>query len=396
MKKLQFFTVLILTTLLLGCGTTDDNPVSSNGSPSSDDVMNADGQYDGVWGLVSEHSEYGYNDYKFNEIPEMNFFDIDSGTDKYSDTSFLISLNKNSATLYMFDPEENPDTFLVEYMTLADLDEIDTEAYEESDAETLKSSLKSRFSLDSIGEITNFTVESIDEISSSDDTLIITFGFHVSANFTVFKNDEMITGSYECEFGAIYKLKKYSGALPPDSWPEDYVEEFNDDDEDEHNDDENEINTTPLNSWRLILLPSVSPTIQDSIEIALTIYEEFSGTSSTGVDTVYVLLVSQITSTSPTGMILLYESYGNASVINGNVEISGIFCKLLNPTTQEMEYLSSDICDKPISLPTTKLSKYEWRIPGEVITSFPFFTEDQKSDLSDIEFHFLSPNYDDM
>lgn len=230
MKNPLLFVLLFLTLSFFGCGVTDSDTTITD-DMGNDNVMNGNGQYDGVWRLISEE-EHGYNDFKFNEVPEMNFFDIDSGSEEHSDTSFLLLLKKNSINLYMYDPEINTDTFLIEYLTLELLDEFDPDGFEESDIESLRSSLKSRFMVDSVSEISDFTIESIDNITASNDTLTITFGFHVAANFTVIKNDEIITGIYESEMAGNYMFVKYSGTLPPDSWPEDYVEEYNDEEVD--------------------------------------------------------------------------------------------------------------------------------------------------------------------
>lgn len=228
MKKLllQLF-MLVMILLLIGCSVDEDGSDNTGGSRTTASTLNGSGQYDGTWRLI-KIEEYGYNDYKFNEDFEEDFFDIDSGSELYSDNSILVVLQKDSVYIYMYDPEVNADTFLIEYSTFDLLNEFDPDEYEEegelaATEENLRKSLISRFMLDSVTGITGYNIESLNDLSADLDTLTLTLGFRITAEFSAERNDQILTGAYECEMAGVYTLVSYDGPFPPDNWPDDYV-----------------------------------------------------------------------------------------------------------------------------------------------------------------------------
>lgn len=219
--------LLLLTAMLLffACETDEGSPTSSNRRTDSGETLNGDGTFDGPWRLVGEKG-IGSNDFKFNEKPDMNFLDVDSGSELYDDTSMLFVLRKDTIRGYMYEPEMNPDTFYIEEELIQDYNELKPDEYTEegelvATEENLMSSLKSRFMLDSVVDIIDYKIHILDDMTLISDTLNITFGFRLTADFKVLKNEEPLTGSYEGIMSMTYLAVSMEGNFPPDHWPKD-------------------------------------------------------------------------------------------------------------------------------------------------------------------------------
>lgn len=225
MKALLKGSLFLLITIFLGCSLLkdDESERASGGSTdtSPGEISNADGRYDGVWRIVHVH-EYEYDKVMFDQNPSQNSIEVDSGSEMITDTSLLIMLKKDSAIIYEYDDSENMDTFNIEYATLELLDEYSSQ----ENLENLETEVMDGLAMEYI-EGSNFDATSTSTLATSGDTLLITYGILVTLDWSSDLTGVTSTGSFEFDMGAVYKMVPYTGALPPESWPDNYTEERN-------------------------------------------------------------------------------------------------------------------------------------------------------------------------
>lgn len=211
--KMLLTQVLLITVFIFGCATFEDNSAVSEGTRKGE-IYNIDGQYNGVWRFLSGH-EYYSRDISFNEVPEENFYHIDSFSQKVSDTSMIILLWGDSTYIYTYYGEE---TYNIEYTEIGAFDEYN----EDEGADTLKPLIKELFTAENI-QITNYNFREIDTLTLSGDTLRTLLGWNISADFSATLNGVDVTGKLVNEAGLLFTLEEYTGTFPPESWPKDSI-----------------------------------------------------------------------------------------------------------------------------------------------------------------------------
>lgn len=373
MKKSCFtFITFVVVLLLFACNITNsDDGGNGNTNPESnepiDSLVNSDGKYNGNWRIISEEF-YEKIVLAVDNHPEFSESDSEGQKIEYTDTAEIVAVNGDTIAGFSYE-ESYGDKYKIEYMTFSELAmEHDTGNFVEEMQESIGYELGS----ESV-TVTSSSAVVDNRLILSGTTLKVRLFYSYSVQFYVVKDGVTLTGTISMEAKEEVTLLKYSGEVPPSDWPDDFVIDTSDDD------NGNGSGTVSLlGAWKLTLLPSMDATIPDTTEILINVNEIYAETA-TGVDTVYVVLVSQKTLM---GMISIYSSKGDITLSNNTVTLMGTECLQLNSTTLQMDTLPSEICDNSIALSTEGLSETTWGLPGTSIAEFPFLTEEQKTAIS--------------
>lgn len=249
MKTIILLTAILLS-LMVGCDLDDGGSGGGGTIPDPGSSFdNSSGAYDGAWRLVT-YNEEGIEKIIFDQYPEHSSIDSSEDMNTLIDTTEIIVLKGDSAAIYEYNSDDG-DTFTIDYFLLSSLDEeYDTTGiYKEMTDELLE--------LNEEGAPFEFIVnanELYNGITLAGDTLRVELGLNYDISFSTDITNEEIADYFEIELGTVtgqyqvyeyilYEMVRYTGLIPPESWPDNFVIDTSD--------SENNIAEELLGSWQM-------------------------------------------------------------------------------------------------------------------------------------------------